>query len=152
MKKVLSLNVSSSGSMKLWSDQNEATLFCDHQRCGLWAFLSPTDSTVLSACTGGSMCSKSNDIKSKYQFIIMSGQCLQSIARKRRCYMLNVIYIELKFPFISKTFIALPCDDTAFNVNMVQIKYSTKRKEKDKPNMNSTINRDTKSSSELFVK
>lgn len=71
-----------------------------------------------------------------------------------RCSILNVIYIELKFPFTSKTFIALPCDGTTFNVNMVKIKNkkSKKRKEKDKSSMKRSINRDTKSSSEPFVK
>lgn len=67
---------------------------------------------------------------------------------------LNVIYIELKFPLISKTVIALPCDGTAFNVNTVKIKNkkNIKRKEKDKSSMKRSINRDTKSSSEPFVK
>lgn len=48
---------------------------------------------------------------------------------------LNVIYIALKFPLISKTFIALPCDGTAFNVNTVKIENKkSKKKEKKKIN------------------
>lgn len=71
-----------------------------------------------------------------------------------RCSILNLMCIELKCPLISETFIALPCDGKAFNVNTVRIKNkkSKKRIEKDKSSMKKSITRDTKSSSEPFVK